>query len=47
MGILSDEDIMKLICYDMNDDAFTDMLKPSIEEAKNTQTQEVWIATEC
>lgn len=40
MGILPDEDILKLICYDLDDDAFTDMLKPSVEEASRIQTQD-------
>ncbi len=33
LGILSDQAIMKHICYDINDDAMTSLLKPSIEEA--------------
>jgi DNA-directed RNA polymerase II subunit RPB2 len=41
MGILPDEDILSLICYDLEDDAFTDMLKPSVEEGHGYQTQDV------
>lgn len=40
MGILPDEDILSLICYDLEDDAFTDMLKPSVEEGHGYQTQD-------
>jgi DNA-directed RNA polymerase II subunit RPB2 len=41
LGILSDEDIMKHICYDMDDDAMTDLVRPSIEEAFAIQDQMV------
>jgi DNA-directed RNA polymerase II subunit RPB2 len=41
LGVIADEDILSLICYDMADDAFTDMLKPSVEEGRDHQSQDV------
>lgn len=44
LGILSDADIMRHICYDMNDDQMTDLVKPSIEEAFAIQDQTVSVS---
>jgi hypothetical protein len=41
MGIIPDEDILALVCYDLDDDAFTDMMKPSVEEGRDYQSQDV------
>lgn len=46
LGILSDEDIMKHIAYDITDDAVTELVRPSIEEAFAIQDQTVRVG-EC
>lgn len=40
LGVVSDEDILNHICYDHNDTAMMELLKPSIEEASVIQDRE-------
>lgn len=41
LGIVADKDILEHICYDFEDDAMLELLKPSIEEAFVIQDQHV------
>ncbi|KAJ9127140.1 DNA-dependent RNA polymerase II [Naganishia onofrii] len=41
LGILSDQEIMKHIVYDVTDDAMTDLVRPSIEEGFAVQEQHI------
>lgn len=40
LGVVSDEDILNHICYDRNDTAMMELLKPSIEEASVVQDRD-------
>lgn len=40
LGVVSDEDILNHICYDHNDTAMMELLKPSIEESSVIQDRE-------
>ena len=39
LGIVSDRDVMEHICYDLNDNAMLEMMKPCLEEALVIQDQ--------
>lgn len=41
MGIVTDQEIFDLIVYDKEDDAFAEMLIPSVEEGAAIHAQEV------
>ncbi|KAF3907769.1 hypothetical protein AA313_de0210242 [Arthrobotrys entomopaga] len=41
LGVVSDEDILNRVCYDRNDTAMLEMLKPCIEEAFVIQDREI------
>lgn len=43
MGITTDQEIFDLIVYDKEDDAFSEMLIPSVEEGAQIQTVDVSI----
>ena len=43
LGIVPDREVLEHICYDQNDTAMLDMLKPCIEEAFMIQDQAVRI----
>ena len=41
LGFVADKDILEHICYDFNDTAMMELLRPSLDEAHVIQTQQV------
>jgi DNA-directed RNA polymerase II subunit RPB2 len=41
LGFVADKDILEHICYDFNDPAMMELLRPSLEEAAAINDQEV------
>jgi len=41
LGFVADKDILEHICYDFNDTAMMELLRPSLEEAFVIQNQQV------